>query len=1574
MQWLNAYLGPLLGVCISEGRAGELSVQIESYVDGRGEFCINNLQLIVRARSEEGLVFYDALDSSVVYAAPPLAPLDQLARDISVADLGLDGYDGDPDSAAASTPAKLLSSALHSFFERFTVTCRNVVIQVVGAQRFHRLVVTIPQLEVYQPRGFHELSLDLAQGIHVELDEGDQPRTLLLRLADHASLSIPLPGDGTLSSPLQVLLKCRQLDLNLPASVLPILREFLLTYGGGGALWGRESLATPLASGSRGPAASLNCQIASVVGQLGPLHLVLQDALLTMDAASHRRQIRWARATMAHRSGESEAGDNDTLEALAVTASWGGSLGAAGFTCDSLNIRSSQPLSWLQAIQDCMTPLMGRDGDLFASASAPISAGGSGAMGLDGKISTVNVLLRGLPGEASLTLDGLEINARADRLALHCESGQLQVDSNRLLLARASLYVSRRQGERPSSAGAAPHPKVWPFSDLTKVLEGRRVVATMDSPEDYFIFRSRVLETALCHWHVSAESVRIRGDWSSLRDSLGSLLSTVGGGGGGALAWPAGRFLSASIGQLEICESRLGLALEVAAVELLGGETEGGEGQCGFLDVRCDYNSLSWSPSEDQRYFLLQKILVVSLDPHFKSLVLTMHRQQPPDRDDGSAAAVPIETIISLGIYGALITLPVLSPPFGALTASLWRAYQGVADEVVEGRGTGRAFYLNANLCSLRLQLPIRYEVAMPPHTAYLETARLLYTPTDCVAFLQQGEIFMAPSVKHTRPVTGLFGEGHNYWEEQNYAPIGRFDFIMVSLEREDEGGAEVHAGRKEGESARNNSGSGGGATLRLEDNMILLDLYADSTSAILHCINLYLRMIREQRLAESTALCAASTKNPSQVPLEAEAFDYGVGVLFSPKEEEGEDSRGDPLGIDDDFYSPETMQNLGTIDDPNGKGDDGLWGGLEQLIELELDDTTSEEHPTAEGASVAPEQLEIDEDFFSQRLLEGKDKFPFRLDRAGVKRRLQIKDFSLRVRLLEGRRWYPVGAANSSGSHPTALPTTDPLSSSTASVDGLPITGLPLGRTVSQLSSSAASSSRWSHLMPPPGPREGGAESSSSTWSLPAQDSVEIVCSGVNAELDWSIPFPSHLDGPGLDEAFLTAIRLTSRSVEVIDRVRSSRWKSLVARRVIRGDSSALPVFKFELDSFFVEKEEEGPVDDADDDDDAATEGRTHQRPTCSLPEDQLESTVEIQVEPLRVHVDQDTLLFLVRFGEALLSGQQRATAATGEKEAALRRLARPVFLQRFRLSELSIRMDYKPKKVSIKRAMGGNYFEFLNIFDLEDADLHLPAVTLTGISGMEGLLARLLRAWMPYVRNTQIPQVVGGIAPVKTVRNLGGGLTDLVLLPIEQYRKNGRIVHGLRKGTTSFLHSTTLELARIGARLAVGAQTLLEHADDIVENDPAREEERVERRLGIATTSKYSSPPADLGEGVFSALHSIKDGLQGAAETIIAVPVQVYERRGPGGAAKAVLRAIPVAVLRTAMGASEAVGKALIGMESSLDPARGVEIKQKYKSRHDRYSLAASAEEELPSPPPCSTSLDGLGSASLPFPPSSK
>lgn len=136
------------------------------------------------------------------------------------------------------------------------------------------------------------------------------------------------------------------------------------------------------------------------------------------------------------------------------------------------------------------------------------------------------------------------------------------------------------------------------------------------------------------------------------------------------------------------------------------------------------------------------------------------------------------------------------------------------------------------------------------------------------------------------------------------------------------------------------------------------------------------------------------------------------------------------------------------------------------------------------------------------------------------------------------------------------------------------------------------------------------------------------------------------------------------------------------------------------------------------------------------------------------------------------------------------------------------------------------------------------------------------------------------------------------MVLLPIAQYKKDKRVVRGVQKGTTSFVKSTALEAIKLGARLATGTQIILEQTETVLggqgqfrdtvtaetlQSLPSLHSQSSDEDSEVAELiSKYADQPQDVREGIQSAYRSLSKNLNSAAQTILAVPMEVYERSG--------------------------------------------------------------------------------------------
>ncbi|CAJ0907020.1 16048_t:CDS:10 [Entrophospora sp. SA101] len=372
----------------------------------------------------------------------------------------------------------------------------------------------------------------------------------------------------------------------------------------------------------------------------------------------------------------------------------------------------------------------------------------------------------------------------------------------------------------------------------------------------------------------------------------------------------------------------------------------------------------------------------------------------------------------------------------------------------------------------------------------------------------------------------------------------------------------------------------------------------------------------------------------------------------------------------------------------------------------------------------------------------------------------------------------------------------------------------------------------------------------------------------------------------------------LLVQDIEIIDNIKTSAWHKFLTQ--MHPDKDTKPresksnMIRFELNSI------------------------------RSIPSEPAEEfRIKLQLLPLRFYIDQDALNFSIGF------------FSYKDNTININQVEDDTYFQYFEIQPIVMKIDYKPKHIDYTNLKGGNLVELMNFFHFEAAEMTLRSVKLTGVKGWQRLFEELGAAWLPHIKNTQVPSFVSGVTPIRSLVNIGSGVADLILLPIEQYKKDGRIIRGLQKGTQSFARATTMEAIKFGTKLAVGTQILLEHADEILsfETQPRTNNRNVSEDLEDNSEeedddkeliSKYANPPADLNEGIEAAYKSLRQNIGAATHTIFAVPMEVYEKTGTQGTVKAVIRAVPVAVLKPMIGASEAVSKTLLGLTSTMDPTK--------------------------------------------------
>jgi autophagy-related protein 2 len=393
----------------------------------------------------------------------------------------------------------------------------------------------------------------------------------------------------------------------------------------------------------------------------------------------------------------------------------------------------------------------------------------------------------------------------------------------------------------------------------------------------------------------------------------------------------------------------------------------------------------------------------------------------------------------------------------------------------------------------------------------------------------------------------------------------------------------------------------------------------------------------------------------------------------------------------------------------------------------------------------------------------------------------------------------------------------------------------------------------------------------------------------GVNADM---VMFP-----PGSGET-VNSLDIRLRDVDVFDHVPESTWKKFAMYDIDAGER------EMGADMVHAEIITTKPVDTP------ATE-----------------MVISATILPLRLHVDQDALDFITRF---FTFRDETAPVHASPSDVP--------FIQRIVVNSVPIKLDFKPKRVDYAGLRSGKTTEFMNFMILEGARLTLRRVILYGVSGFDRLGDQLNDIWTADVKRNQLPGVLAGLAPVRSLVNAGSGFRDLIEIPIREYRKDGRIVRSLKKGATAFAKTTGTEVVKLGAKLAIGTQNALQGAEGLLapqqtgegssssaavaavlgdDWDEAEYEEEIHRKISL-----YADQPLGIVQGVRGAYASLARDLSVARDAIIAVPAEIMDSQGAQGAAAAVLKKAPTIILRPAIGATKAIGQTLLGATNSLDP----------------------------------------------------
>eukprot|EP00088_Acartia_fossae_P059445 TRINITY_DN7056_c0_g1_i2.p1 TRINITY_DN7056_c0_g1~~TRINITY_DN7056_c0_g1_i2.p1 ORF type:complete len:712 (+),score=179.37 TRINITY_DN7056_c0_g1_i2:77-2137(+) len=282
------------------------------------------------------------------------------------------------------------------------------------------------------------------------------------------------------------------------------------------------------------------------------------------------------------------------------------------------------------------------------------------------------------------------------------------------------------------------------------------------------------------------------------------------------------------------------------------------------------------------------------------------------------------------------------------------------------------------------------------------------------------------------------------------------------------------------------------------------------------------------------------------------------------------------------------------------------------------------------------------------------------------------------------------------------------------------------------------------------------------------------------------------------------------------------------------------------------------------------------------------------------------------------------------------------PLYFKSFKFSPaVPIRIDYVGKYVDMTQ--GALTGILAGLAQLNCSEITLKELEFRqGVLGLDKLLALAATAWLADIRSSQLPALLGGVGPMHALLQMVTGLRDLFFLPIEQYRKDGRIVRGIQRGTNSFTHSTTLSLLEVTNKLLTVVKFAAELAFDVmspegcvVQGKLPHPTQYCRRRVGRAglRRTRPGGTPQDLREGMMGAMALVREGLDETARSLALAATQ-HGDKGVSGAVGGVLRAVPSTMVRPLILGAAATSNLLDGVKNQISPDQRIEEQEKWKT----------------------------------------
>jgi hypothetical protein len=368
--------------------------------------------------------------------------------------------------------------------------------------------------------------------------------------------------------------------------------------------------------------------------------------------------------------------------------------------------------------------------------------------------------------------------------------------------------------------------------------------------------------------------------------------------------------------------------------------------------------------------------------------------------------------------------------------------------------------------------------------------------------------------------------------------------------------------------------------------------------------------------------------------------------------------------------------------------------------------------------------------------------------------------------------------------------------------------------------------------------------------------------------------------------------LHVTAQEVSVLDRIRASPVRQLLWIDIPEAQRDR-PAIEFRWTSFAYSSDQQ----------------------STGLME--LEEDMAIRLLPLHLSLSRVAFDLLAKFlASPDLSGPLASSSERHGASAATSRAPPPatIFFRRFALHPVQLKVSWYPDLRDLSSIWQGDVVELASVLTVEGSSVDLSDIVIHACPA--NLLPEQLKtSIMPMLYTSKVIFLFAGLQPVRTVTEVAGALSDLVITPLEYLQANKSIYNGIARGLsmcTRRLAGETLRVASSATRAAhegvhYVAQPAIPHA--------------------YADPMLRGNQPEGLKDGVVRGVSSVAQGVTSMGTALRSTfGDSTYDRHT---AAR-----IPLSLLLPIDGAFRGLTEILLGARNALQPERRRDEVQEFKS----------------------------------------